>query len=79
MCSSDHFQQCLKEPNCTAKPRFVLSLHRDKGATAPLITLLLQPPAQAVAKSAVTSVDGPILLLNGRVENKTVGEVCLEC
>lgn len=47
----------------------VLSLHRDKGATVQLITMLLQPPAQAVAKSAVTGVDGPILLSNGRVEN----------
>lgn len=69
MCSSDHFLQCLKEPNCTAKSRFVLSLHLDKCTTVQLITMLLQPPAQAVAKSAVTSVDGPILLLNGRVEN----------
>lgn len=69
MCSSDHFLQCLKESNNTAKPRFVFSLHGDKCATALLITMLLQPPAQAVAKSAVTGVDRPILLLNGQVEN----------
>lgn len=69
MCSSDHFLQWLKEPNNTAKPRFSFSLHRDKWATVQLITMLLQPPAQAVAKSPVSGVDGPILLLYRRVEN----------